>query len=69
MKKKSADLPGAHKLEKPLLDTKDAAPAISEYLQYPKLMMVSSTVCTKDRQFVKCVVSTLHHPPDRAKNP
>ena len=56
MQNKSTDLPGAHKLEETLLDTKDTARVICRYLWYSKLMMVSSTVCTKDRQFVECAV-------------
>ena len=51
------------------MDAKDTAPAICGYLWHSKLMMISSTVCRKDRQFVKCVVSTLHHLPVRAKTP
>ena len=69
MQNKSTDLPGAHKLEETLLDTKDTAPAICGSVRHSKLMVVSSTVCRKDRQFVKCVVSTLHHLPVRAKTP
>ena len=51
------------------MDAKETAPAICGCLWHSKLMMISSTVCRKDRQFVKCVVSTLHHLPVRAKTP
>ena len=51
------------------MDAKDTAPAICGYLWHSKLMMISSAVCRRYSQFVRCVVSTLHHLPVRAKTP
>ena len=69
MKKSRRTYQFAHSFDNALSDTKDTAPTIFGYLWHSNVDESWLVAVSKDRQFVKCVVSTLHHLPVRAKTP